>query len=768
MDTAKVRIIVTIGPATSDEYSLRKIKDKGVDFIRLNMSHSSLADLADAIALAKKVGLPFIIDTEGSQIRTGNLSTATIELEEGEEIRIYAEEVVGDKGERGGFSLRPADVVRQLEVGDLIHVDFDAVTLRVTDTSTLSQGYVMTSTLTGGVLGRNKAVNVDKISAKSINLPPLSEKDLASIRIGLDQGIGIIAASFMRSGASVDAVRRATQNTMRVISKIECLDALRNLDEILRKSDYALIDRGDLSREIPLEKIPFTQKIILHRALKYGTPVFVATNLLETMIEKRKPTRAEIHDVLNTIVDGAYGLTLAAETAIGKYPMECINMLNNLVTHAQLAIDVRQFRDKEEKFVRMLEEKQYLFDFDISSSLVPPHGGTLVNRMATEDPDPVYLAKLPKVELDDSRQRDVEQIALGTYSPLDGFMGSEDFHSTLDRMRLANGLVWTIPIWLDVTEDIAKDLSIGQDVALTDENGEVMAILHLKEKYAFDKEDMAQKMYATIDHMHPGVQMVLALHPIMLGGKITLLRRKPAEFKEYELTPRQARKLFEGKGWSKVVAFHTRNVPHKGHEYIQMTALQQTHCDGLFVHPVVGKKKEGDFNAKYIIKAYELMKKNHYPKGSVVFGTFSTYSRYAGPREAVFTALCRKNFGCSHFIVGRDHTGVGNFYHPKASHNIFDLFPDLGIKAVRFEQVFYSPSRQEHIHLGDTPQHPLHDQAHISGTQAREMFEAGELPPSWFMQPDISGMIIDAVKNGEEVFVGDKSISAGIKKKHEH
>ena len=221
----------------------------------------------------------------------------------------------------------------------------------------------------------------------------------------------------------------------------------------------------------------------------------------------------------------------------------------------------------------------------------------------------------------------------------------------------------------------------------------------------------------------------------------------------YEITPKQSRRLFEERGWSKVVGFHTRNVIHKGHEFIQINAMEENNCDGLFVHPVVGKKKTGDFNAKYIIKSYELMNKNHYPKNRVLFGTFSTYSRYAGPREALFTALCRKNFGCSHFIVGRDHTGVKDFYHPKASHNIFERFPEIGIKAVKFDKVFYSQILEKHVHEQEEKEHSEEDKLHVSGTQARKILENGDNLPGWFMRPEISQVIRDSIMKGEEVFV---------------
>ncbi len=751
----RVQVIVTVGPSTGTEEALRRIKDKSVDFVRVNMSHSDLDYLRKAIGLAKRVGIPFVIDTEGSQVRTGKLTASTVEVEENEEMKIHQAPVRGDKQ---ALNLIPFSIIDQLEVGDLIHVDFDTVTLRVSDISTLTRGYVIAKVITGGSVGQNKAVIIDKVSNKKIILPTLSEKDHQSILIGIEQGIGHIAASFIRSGPAVDEVRQATQNTMKIISKIECLEGLENLDEIIKKSDYLLIDRGDLSKEIPIEKIPLTQKIIIHKARKYGVGVFVASNLLESMIVSKKPTRAEVNDIINTIVDGAAGLALAAETAIGKYPLACINMLNNLIKHAQL-VKIEEFPGQEEdklgenRLVEKLEKNNYLLDFNLFSALIPPHGGKLVERMCKEKPGPEYLRSLPKITLDENRQRDVEQIAIGTYSPLEGFMGKDDFQSVLDRMRLANGIVWPLPIILDVSEEKATTFPLGNDIALGNEQEEIMAILHLEEKYTFDKKEMVHKLYMTDNPEHPGVQMVMKMHPILLGGKITLLRRRESEFKEYELTPKQTRRLFEERGWAKVVGFHTRNVIHRSHEFIQLQAMERGNCDGLFVHPIVGKKKAGDFNAQYIIKAYEMMINHFYPKNKVIFGTFSSYSRYAGPREALFTALCRQNFGCSHFIVGRDHTGVGNFYHPKASHNIFDRFPEIGIKAIKFNNIFYSPKLQDHLEEEEGSIIQDSEKLHLSGTQARKLFEQGQMPPDWFMRSEIAQMIVEAMKKGEEVLV---------------
>lgn len=745
----RTRIIVTLGPATNTEQDLRKIKGKDVDFVRVNMSHSSIEDLEYFIHLSKRVGIPFIIDTEGSQIRTGHLEEGVLYFKENDVVKIYAKEIPGN---RKKLCLSPGYVIEQLEAGDLIHIDFDTLILRVTDVSTASKGYITGKVITGGLIGSNKAVVIHPIFEKKIHLPPLSPKDYQSIELGLREGIDHIAVSFVRSGASIDEVRTVTQNKMKIISKVECVDALEHINEIIQKSDFILIDRGDLSKEIPIEKIPFTQKIIIDKARRYNTGVFVATNLLETMIEKRNPTRAEVHDVINTIVDGALGLTLAAETAIGKHPMECINMLNKLIQHAELVINGSEPSSLENRFIRALESSPYLLE-NISSSLIPPHGGKLVNRVLANPPDKSYLDSLPKISLDQNKQMDVEQISVGAYSPLEGFMGQEDFLSVLIRMRLANGVIWPLPIVLDVSEETADELSIGQIAGLTDEQGEVMALLHLNEKYRFDKEDTIKKMYGTDRPDHPGVKMVHEMQPVLLAGKIDLIKGRKSETRAYELTPKQLRRLFEDRGWAKVLGFHTRNVPHRGHEFMQLEAMEDENCDGLLVQPVIGKKKSGDFRPEYIIKSYEKMIESIYPKEKVVFAAFSTFSRYAGPREALFTALCRKNFGCSHFIVGRDHTGVGNYYDPYASQIIFDSFPELGLKIVKFNEIFFSKKLNKYVQENGKFTYDESDKLRIiSGSEARAMLLKGEIPPKWFMRPEISNLVLDAVKNGEQVF----------------
>lgn len=728
----KIQIIVTLGPATLSEDSLRLLKAKGVDFVRVNMSHSSLKDLERAIRLAKKVGIPFIIDTEGSQVRTGALKEKTIQFESGETVRIYNKTI---RGSKGGISLTPLFVVKMLTPGDMLYCDFDSLVLSVADISTLKKKKFITARVVfGGSLGSNKGVYIDSANGHSVDLPTLTPKDYMSIKIGLREKIGHIAASFMRSGKTVKEVRKATRGKMKIISKVERIDALQNLDGIIDASDMLLVDRGDLSKEIFIHRIPFTQKIIVHRARAKGVPVIAATNFLETMIHRRTPTRAEIHDIESSITDGAAGLTLAAETAIGKYPMECVGVMQNVINHIASTINIDTYEKKEKKLVAYLEKQNYLLDFKNHSLLIAPHGGVLVNRYKPELLK-TLSKKLPSLTLSDMQEMDVEQLALGAFSPLEGFMTKKELASVLNTMRLPSNKIWPLPITLAVSEREAKKFKVGGKVLLRGKDGSPLGLLNLKEKYKFDKKVYAKKLYNTLDEKHPGVRAALGMGDVFLAGPVDLLARRASETAEFELTPEQMRRLFESVGWRVVVGFHTRNVIHRGHEYIQMQAIKEACADGLLVHPVVGKKKRGDFNAKYIAESYNIMTQKFYPKNKVIFAALATYSRYAGPKEALFTALVRQNYGCSHFIVGRDHTGVGDFYHPTASHKIFDKFPDILIKPVRFNEVFSSTKKS------------------MSGTQARKIFKSGKIPPKWFMRKEISHMIASAIKRGKKVFM---------------
>ncbi|HEY4519580.1 MAG TPA: sulfate adenylyltransferase [Candidatus Paceibacterota bacterium] len=741
----KTKIIATLGPATKTEAHIRKLKDKGVDFVRVNMSHSSLDDQRHFMKLARTVGIPFILDTEGSQVRNGTLPVGEVYIEEGDEMKMYARTIDGTPS---SMCLRPEIALQHLERGDLVYVDFNSLVFRVLDTSSLKEsGYATTSAISSGTMGANKGVVIDSAMNKRYTLPPLSPKDIEAIKIALQEGVEYIAVSFVRSKETLDAVRKETEGKMKIISKIECVDALEHLDEIISGSDFLLIDRGDLSKEIPIEKIPLTQKIIMERARRKGVGVFVATNLLESMVQKKDPTRAEVHDVIQTVLDGAYGLTLAAETAIGKHPMEVVNTINKLIYQAEQSIPSKK---APPPYIHELFKKGYLRTKNSAPMLVAPHGGTLIDRIG--NPEKSSLNKnAPHITITDEQHMDMEQIALGTFSPLTGFLCKKDLMTVLNTMRLSNGVVWPMPIVLDIDTEEARKLRVGMDAALQNTNKEIVGSIHVEDIYSYNANEFARLTYGTENPAHPGVALVRAMKPIFVGGTITLYKRYASETKPYELTPRQARRLFADRGWSKVVAFHTRNPIHRAHEFIQIEALKKSYADGLFIHPVVGKKKTGDFYPTPIVRAYDIMMKKFYPKNTAIFGTFATYSRYAGPREALFTALCRQNFGCSHIIVGRDHTGVGVFYEPDASQAIFDRYPDIGITPIRFKDVYYF--KQHNTHFEQKEDSREHEQEHISGTEIRKMFLEGKTPPEWFMRPEISEVITTMIKNGENVFV---------------
>lgn len=730
----KKKIIATIGPASNRPEILEKLKDRGADFFRINLSHTEEVDIENRIKDLLGYGVPIIIDTEGSQIRSGN--TEQIRFREGDELKIHTSRVDCNQN---NLHLSPIGVTSLLNVGDLISIDFDSVLIKVHNLNNLKEGYIGCRVIIGGVVGGKKAVQVD---GPTFKLPPFSKKDHMAFELAKKYGIKHFTLSFMESPETILKFKQSNPGSI-VYSKIESKEGLDNFIEIAKVSEGVLIDRGDLSSQIPLERIPLIQKFVIKKVRELGKEVFIATNTLEQMSLSLKPTKSEVNDIINTILDGATGIALTKETAVGKYPVETVNMLSTLVKQVEFV------KQESNDLIEGIEKSKYLEGGNVPELLVAPHGGKLIERI-----NPSYPIPNKKIEIDQEALMDLEQIATGTFSPIEGFMNSRDFHSVVNTMRLSNGVVWTIPILLDVSDETKESIKEGEDIALCS-GGEPYGILHLEEIYSINKSDEAEKIYGTKDMNHPGVKRFVGMKDHLLGGKITLLKKRESDFKIHELTPRQTRKIFAERGWSKVVGFHTRNVIHKSHEFIQLEGLRRGLCDGLFVHPIIGKKKSGDFEADIIIKAYELMIDKFYPPSTALLGTFATYSRYGGPREAIFTALARKNFGCSHFIVGRDHTGVGDFYHPHASHKIFEDFTkeELGITPIKFDKVFYSSLEEKHIHEPEFLDHPEDQKLHISGTQAREMLKAGEQPPHWFMRPEISEIIIDKIKKGEKVFV---------------
>jgi len=384
----------------------------------------------------------------------------------------------------------------------------------------------------------------------------------------------------------------------------------------------------------------------------------------------------------------------------------------------------------------------------VSGATILPHGGTLVNRWATDKERAQWMGELKQlkhIKLTAREISDLEMIGVGAFSPLEGFMGEADYRATRERMRLSNGLPWTIPVTLSVTKEKERDLHAGDDVVLY-EDDRPLGILHLAEKFSYDKEREAAEVYGTTETAHPGVKVVYDQGDVYLGGKITLLDRpKEIPFREHRLDPLETRALFIERGWKRIVAFQTRNPVHRAHEYIQKCALETV--DGLLLHPLVGKTKGDDVPAEVRVECYEVLLDKYYPADRTVLSAFPAAMRYAGPREAVWHAICRKNYGCSHFIVGRDHAGVGSYYGTYDAHLIFDEFEphELDIEPMFFDHTFFCRTCGN-MGSAKTCPHPGEDHVHLSGTKVREMLGRGEMPPPEFSRPEVAQVLINAYR----------------------
>jgi sulfate adenylyltransferase len=366
-----------------------------------------------------------------------------------------------------------------------------------------------------------------------------------------------------------------------------------------------------------------------------------------------------------------------------------------------------------------------------------PHGGKLIDRHIKKAPS--EIADLPKFEINTNLAEDIENISKGVFSPLEGFLCKNDLENVLQEKRLGDDTPWTIPILLDFDKKEIKDLKKGDSILLTNTETGLLSILNIDEIYTFDKKTLAQSVYGTQDTSHPGVANVHNMKQLLLGGKITLLESKTREFDEYNLTPKETRFLFKEKGWKEIVAFQTRNPPHIGHEYVQKTAL--TFVDGIFINPIIGKKKKGDFTDNVILASYATLMKHYYLKERAVMSILRTSMKYAGPREAIHHAIMRKNYGCTHFIVGRDHAGVGNYYGPYEAHAIFQEFPDLGITPVFFKSFFRCTKCDAVVNEKICP----HDEKYhinFSGKKIRELLTSGQIPPEDMMRKEVSETIL--------------------------
>lgn len=370
-----------------------------------------------------------------------------------------------------------------------------------------------------------------------------------------------------------------------------------------------------------------------------------------------------------------------------------------------------------------------------------PHGGKLVNRLtpiSKQEKIKAEASEMPNITVTHENRLDFENIAFGLYSPLKGPISQTDYDSVVNNGRLSNDIPWTIPIVLDVSEKDAQTFSEGDSIALKSK-GELFAIVKVDDKFSWDKVEYSQKIYRTNDQEHPGVAKTNGMNPVLIGGSIEIFNEYPGKFPKYRLKPEETRFLFKEKGWRTVAGFQTRNAPHMGHEYVQKTAL--SFVDGLFINPLIGKKKVGDFTDIVIIESYQALIDHYFLQNAATLVTLEMEMRYAGPKEAIHHAIVRKNYGNSHFIVGRDHAGVGSYYGPFDAQEIFEEYPDLGIAPIFFRNFF-------HCHKCGGPQndkicpHGNEDRENFKGRVMRKLLSESKYPDPTQMRPEVTEAIL--------------------------
>jgi sulfate adenylyltransferase len=371
-------------------------------------------------------------------------------------------------------------------------------------------------------------------------------------------------------------------------------------------------------------------------------------------------------------------------------------------------------------------------------TLSTPHGGMLINRISHADP--LEFARRPKLEINERNLADLELIATGVYSPLTGFVGSRDHAAIVEHMRLADGTPWSIPITLGVNAGVARGLN--GEVVLT-HRGEIVGTLEIIEQYTPNKAQEALEVYRTSDEKHPGVAALYAQGEVNLAGPVRLFKLSRGEFSTHHFTPQETREIFATRGWNSVVAFQTRNPIHRAHEYLHKVALET--IDGLFLNPLVGSTKSDDVPASTRMKAYEVLLEQYYPASRALLGVYPAAMRYAGPREAILHAISRRNYGCTHFIVGRDHAGVGTYYGTYDAQEIFNAYSreEIGIEILKFEHTFYCKSCGQFVSSRTCPHDASHHLA-LSGTRVRELLSKGEHLPAEFSRPEVAEVLREA------------------------
>ena len=704
---SKKKILCTLGPKSLNKKVINRLEGLGVDIFRLNLSHTKIDELEYNINLIRSFSsVPICLDTEGAQVRTGSFKEGEVSLENNKTVLISKKIV---KGTSDNFNLYPENITDELLEADLISIDFDSVLLQIVGKK---EDYLTTKVINGGKIGSNKGVAVNR----NIDLPFITSKDKEAILIGNKLGINHFALSFAENGKNVRKFRELIGNQSYLISKIESHEGLINRSDIIKLSDAILIDRGDLSRDVEIENIPHTQEVLINEANKNNTEVFVATNLLESMLKSSTPTRAEVNDVYHTLKSGADGLVLAAETAIGLNPIKAASMIRKMISN----------------FNETTSNDTLKFNKNVKG--IKPHGGGDLNIKIATSSEINEIYNLKKIEVDENSLLDAQQIALGTYSPIKGFMDKENVNSVLDHNLLVVGNFWTLTIILQIIDENELTKFINERVVMTSKEGEDIAFLDIDKIEEIDLNDLCKKWFKTNSLNHPGVYQIQSKGKYIVSGNVSLIKRKDTPYQNFDLSPQETRFIFSQKHWDVVVGFHTRNPIHRAHEFIQLSAMDISNADGMYINPVIGPKKKGDFLPEVVLKSYQLMiDSGHYSSENFLLGGFNTYSRFSGPREAVFTAICRKNMGCTHFIIGRDHAGVGDYYAEDDTRKFFDQLGDLVIEPIFFNPVGYD--KKTKIFCEEKLSNNITEK--ISGSVIRQAIEKSENLPNWYMRDEV-------------------------------
>ena len=633
-----MELLSTLGPSSLNKTVLKKLEILGVSLFRINLSHTEIKDLEETIDLIRSyTNVPICIDTEGAQIRTRLKKKAN--LEEGEIINIFF-----DYEKNPNFvNFYPKVSINQFKIGDLVFIDFNAVVVEVLK---VEKNSIQVIVINEGSIFSNKGVSINK----SINLNPFTEKDISAFKITSKKKIKNYALSFCNKKEDVLNIRKLVPKGAKIIAKIENKSGFSNCKEICQTADSILIDRGDLSKEYNIEDIPLIQKEITKIAKNVKTKIFVATNFLESMINNPFPNRAEINDIYNTLIDGVDGLVLAAETAIGKYPVESASIIKRIFKSFKTSLKKKPSFTKTSK-----------------------------------------IKKFDEIIIDKFAESDVKQIVFGTYKPLDRFMSLEEIKSVLNKNRLLDGNIWTLPIVLPIN----KKIKIKKNYNLLNSKKKILCSINVDSLYEMNSNELLKKWFSTDNLDHPGLKSLMRRGKYFISGKITSPQFSNFTFQRFEVVPKKSKELIYTKGWHTIIGFHTRNIPHQGHIFIQKEAIKLSNADGLMLSPAVGLKKKGDFKNDFLIESYSemLRSKVHYKKA--ILCCLDIYSRYAGLREAVFTAICRKNLGCTHFIVGRDHTGFNNNFSNKDLRTFFNEIGDIGINIIFFDTVGYNKTKKK-------------------------------------------------------------------------